>query len=151
MLFVTGLGVFGFVIISVSYWNWYGFPLTSPLAEAIDKHRRLVSRGPRAGGHRPAQEGPGARLTSIVVIDRQQSEVQADVRRERRHHPVDPVSMRRVVPRPDVVAVCPEHHARRNLLRRVVEHDFDRPRTGHDVPGPVDHRLELPHADPAGR
>jgi len=37
MLFVTGLGLFGFVITSVPYWNWYGFPLDYTGAQAIEK------------------------------------------------------------------------------------------------------------------
>jgi hypothetical protein len=35
--FVTLLGVFGFVTISVPYWNWYGFPTDFTMAEAIDQ------------------------------------------------------------------------------------------------------------------
>ncbi len=30
------LGIFGFVTVSVPYWNWYGFPTDFTLAEAID-------------------------------------------------------------------------------------------------------------------
>jgi hypothetical protein len=37
VLFVTGLGLFGFVINSVPYWNWYGFPLDYTGAQAIEK------------------------------------------------------------------------------------------------------------------
>ena len=37
MLFVTLLGVFGFLTISVPYWNWYGFPADFTAAEAIDQ------------------------------------------------------------------------------------------------------------------
>jgi len=37
VLFVTGLGLFGFVITSVPYWNWYGFPLDYTGAQAIEK------------------------------------------------------------------------------------------------------------------
>jgi hypothetical protein len=35
LLVVTLMGVFGFVSISVSYWNWYGFPLDFSTGEAI--------------------------------------------------------------------------------------------------------------------
>jgi hypothetical protein len=35
--FVTLLGIFGFVSISVPYWNWYKFPTAFTLAEAIDQ------------------------------------------------------------------------------------------------------------------
>jgi hypothetical protein len=35
--FVTLLGIFGFVTISVPYWNWYGFPTDFTTAEAIDQ------------------------------------------------------------------------------------------------------------------
>jgi hypothetical protein len=35
--FVTLLGIFGFVTISVPYWNWYGFPADFTMAEAIDQ------------------------------------------------------------------------------------------------------------------
>jgi hypothetical protein len=35
--FVTLLGVFGFVTISVPYWNWYAFPTDFTAAEAIDQ------------------------------------------------------------------------------------------------------------------
>ncbi len=37
VLFVTLLGVFGFLTISVPYWNWYGFPADFTAAEAIDQ------------------------------------------------------------------------------------------------------------------
>jgi hypothetical protein len=37
VLFVTLLGVFGFLTISVPYWNWYGFPADFTVAEAIDQ------------------------------------------------------------------------------------------------------------------
>ena len=37
VLFVTLLGVFGFLTISVPYWNWYGFPTEFTGAEAIDQ------------------------------------------------------------------------------------------------------------------
>jgi len=37
VLFVAGLGLFGFVITSVPYWNWYGFPLEYTGAQAIEK------------------------------------------------------------------------------------------------------------------
>lgn len=37
VLFVTLLGVFGFLTISVPYWNWYGFPAEFTAAEAIDQ------------------------------------------------------------------------------------------------------------------
>lgn len=37
VLFVTLLGVFGFMIVSVPYWNWYGFPTDFTSAEAIDQ------------------------------------------------------------------------------------------------------------------
>lgn len=35
--FVMLLGVFGFVTISVPYWNWYGFPFDFTAAEGIDQ------------------------------------------------------------------------------------------------------------------
>ena len=35
--FVTLLGIFGFVTISVPYWNWYAFPTDFTTAEAIDQ------------------------------------------------------------------------------------------------------------------
>jgi len=35
LLVVTIMGVFGFVSISVSYWNWYGFPVDFTTGEAI--------------------------------------------------------------------------------------------------------------------
>jgi len=37
VLFVTLLGVFGFVTVNVPYWNWYGFPTDFTSAEAIDQ------------------------------------------------------------------------------------------------------------------
>ncbi len=37
VLFVTSLGVFGFLTVSVPYWNWYGFPTDFTAAEAIDQ------------------------------------------------------------------------------------------------------------------
>lgn len=37
VLFVTLLGVFGSLTISVPYWNWYGFPVDFTAAEAIDQ------------------------------------------------------------------------------------------------------------------
>ncbi len=37
VLFVTLLGVFGFLTISVPYWNWYGFPADFTVAESIDQ------------------------------------------------------------------------------------------------------------------
>jgi len=37
LLFVTGLGLFGFVITSIPYWNWYGFPLDYTGAQALEK------------------------------------------------------------------------------------------------------------------
>ncbi len=37
VFFVTLLGVFGFLTISVPYWNWYGFPTEFTAAEAIDQ------------------------------------------------------------------------------------------------------------------
>ena len=36
VLFVAGLGLFAWIVISVPYWNWYEFPLEFTLAEAID-------------------------------------------------------------------------------------------------------------------
>jgi hypothetical protein len=35
VLLVTLMGIFGFSSISVSYWNWYGFPSDFTIAEAI--------------------------------------------------------------------------------------------------------------------
>jgi hypothetical protein len=35
--FVTLLGLFGFVSISVPYWNWYAFPTNFTVAEGIDQ------------------------------------------------------------------------------------------------------------------
>jgi hypothetical protein len=35
VLVVTLMGLFGFVSLSVSYWNWYGFPTDFTTAEAI--------------------------------------------------------------------------------------------------------------------
>jgi len=35
VLLVTLMGIFGFVSISVSYWNWYGFPTDFSTGEAI--------------------------------------------------------------------------------------------------------------------
>jgi hypothetical protein len=37
VLFVTLLGAFGVLTISVPYWNWYGFPVDFTAAEAIDQ------------------------------------------------------------------------------------------------------------------
>ncbi|MGP0070107.1 MAG: hypothetical protein ACLQGP_41730 [Isosphaeraceae bacterium] len=37
VLFVTLLGVFGVLTISVPYWNWYGFPVDFTIAEGIDQ------------------------------------------------------------------------------------------------------------------
>jgi hypothetical protein len=37
VLFVTSLGAFGVLTISVPYWNWYGFPADFTVAEAIDQ------------------------------------------------------------------------------------------------------------------
>jgi hypothetical protein len=36
VLFVTLLGVFGFVTVNVPYWNWYGFPTDFTSAQAIE-------------------------------------------------------------------------------------------------------------------
>jgi hypothetical protein len=36
-LIVTLLGLFAWMSISVSYWNWYGFPSSTTMAEAIDQ------------------------------------------------------------------------------------------------------------------
>jgi hypothetical protein len=36
VLFVTLLGAFGFVIVNVPYWNWYGFPADFTIAQAIE-------------------------------------------------------------------------------------------------------------------
>jgi hypothetical protein len=35
VLVVTLMGIFGFASISVSYWNWYGFPTDFTAGEAI--------------------------------------------------------------------------------------------------------------------
>jgi hypothetical protein len=35
VLLVALMGLFGFVSISISYWNWYGFPTDFTVAEAI--------------------------------------------------------------------------------------------------------------------
>ena len=37
VLFVALLGLFSWLSISVSYWNWYGFPTDFSLAEAVDQ------------------------------------------------------------------------------------------------------------------
>lgn len=37
VLFVTGLGLFGFVISSVPFWNWYGFPVEFTCAQLLEK------------------------------------------------------------------------------------------------------------------
>jgi hypothetical protein len=37
VLFVSLLGAFGFLTISVPYWNWYGFPADFTAAEAIEQ------------------------------------------------------------------------------------------------------------------
>ena len=37
VLAVTLLGVFGWLSLSVSYWNWYGFPTAFIAAEGIDQ------------------------------------------------------------------------------------------------------------------
>jgi hypothetical protein len=37
VLFVTVLGLFSFLVISVPYWNWYGFPTEFTVAEGIDQ------------------------------------------------------------------------------------------------------------------
>jgi hypothetical protein len=36
VVFVTFLGFFAWLVTSVSYWNWYGFPTEFVLAEAVD-------------------------------------------------------------------------------------------------------------------
>jgi len=36
VLFVTLLGVFGFLIVNVPHWNWYGFPTDFTAAQAIE-------------------------------------------------------------------------------------------------------------------
>ena len=36
VLCVTLMGVFGFVMVCVPYWNWYGFPLDFTIAQAIE-------------------------------------------------------------------------------------------------------------------
>jgi hypothetical protein len=36
-LFVGLMGVFGWLSISISYWNWYGFPAAFVLAEGVDQ------------------------------------------------------------------------------------------------------------------
>lgn len=37
VLFVTLLGVFGWITISVPYWNWYGFPTDFTLAALVEE------------------------------------------------------------------------------------------------------------------
>jgi hypothetical protein len=37
VLVVTLMGVFGFVSINVSYWNWYGFPIDFTIGAALDE------------------------------------------------------------------------------------------------------------------
>ena len=37
VLIVTGLGLFGFVSVLVSYWNWYGFPTDFTTGAALDE------------------------------------------------------------------------------------------------------------------
>ncbi len=37
VLMVTCLGVFAWLAISVSFWNWYGFPAAWAMAELIDQ------------------------------------------------------------------------------------------------------------------
>lgn len=37
VLFVTLLGLFSWVVISIPYWNWFGFPTDFIAAEAIDQ------------------------------------------------------------------------------------------------------------------
>ncbi len=34
---VTLMGVFGFVSINISYWNWYGFPTDFTVGAALDE------------------------------------------------------------------------------------------------------------------
>ena len=34
---VTLMGLFGWLAISISYWNWYGFPGSYTMAEGIDQ------------------------------------------------------------------------------------------------------------------
>ncbi len=36
VLCVTLMGVFGFVMVCIPYWNWYGFPLDFTIAQAIE-------------------------------------------------------------------------------------------------------------------
>jgi hypothetical protein len=36
VLFVTGLGLFGSLIVSVPYWNWYRFPLDFTAAQTVE-------------------------------------------------------------------------------------------------------------------
>ena len=36
VLCVTLMGIFGFVMVCVPYWNWYGFPLDFTIAQAIE-------------------------------------------------------------------------------------------------------------------
>jgi hypothetical protein len=36
VLFVTGLGLFAWLVISVPYWNWYEFPLEVTFAKAVE-------------------------------------------------------------------------------------------------------------------
>ena len=37
VLVVTSMGIFGFVSILVSYWNWYGFPTDFTIGAALDE------------------------------------------------------------------------------------------------------------------
>jgi hypothetical protein len=37
VLIVTGLGLFGFVSVLISYWNWYGFPTDFTIGAALDE------------------------------------------------------------------------------------------------------------------
>jgi hypothetical protein len=36
-ILVMGMGLFAWLCLSVSYWNWYGFPAATTLSEAIDQ------------------------------------------------------------------------------------------------------------------
>ena len=69
VLFVTGLGLFGFVISSVPFWNWYGFPVEFTCRPVARKSHRLVPGGGRAGGHRPAdRQEPVARMRRVWTL-----------------------------------------------------------------------------------
>ena len=61
VLVVTAMGLFGFVSILVSYWNWYGFPTDFTIGAVLDEVIGWFLGRPRTGGNRSSRQDPEGR------------------------------------------------------------------------------------------